>query len=157
VKKMKLAVVRIRGSVNVPRERRRILEQLGLERPNNVVLVEDNETYKGMLQRVRHLVTYGQPSVEIIDMLLRKRGEVQGYGRLTDQYVADHTGFSSIRELAEAIHKCEASVKDVPLLKRTFRCSPPSKGYEGVKKPFELGGAFGNRGEEIDHLLKRMI
>ncbi len=154
---MKLAVVRIRGSVNVPREYRRIMEQLGIPRPNNVVLVEDNDTYKGMLQKIRHLVTFGQPSVEVIDMLLRKRGEVQGYGKLTDQYVADHTGFSSIKELAEAIHRGEANVTDVPLLKRTFRCSPPSKGYEGIKKPFEVGGAFGDRGEEIDSLLKRMI
>jgi len=154
---MKIAVVRVRGSVNVPREVRRILDQLGLHRPNNVTIVEDNETYRGMLQRVRHLVTYGTPSQGILEFLLRKRGEVRGYGKLTDQYVADHTGFSSIAALAEALWKDEATLSDVPMLKKTFRCSPPSKGYENVKISFQAGGSLGDRGEEIDKLLKKMI
>jgi len=154
---MKLAVVRIRGSVNVPREVRRILDQLGLERPNNVVLIDDNETYLGMLQRVRHLVTYGSLSQGAVDMLLRKRGEVRGLGRLTDGYMSDRTTFRSIAAFAEALHQGKASLNDVPQLKRTFRCSPPSKGYRNVKKGVEEGGALGNRGGAIDLLLKQMI
>jgi len=154
---MKLAVVRIRGSVNVPRETRRVLDQLGLKRPNNVVLVDDNETYLGMLQSVRHLVTYGPPSQAVLEMLLRKRGEVRGFGRLTDEYLSGRTAFASIAAFAEALHKGKASLDDVPGLKRTFRCSPPSKGYRSVKKSVEEGGAFGNRGDAIDSLLKQMI
>jgi large subunit ribosomal protein L30 len=154
---LKIAVVRIRGSANVPSDQRRILEQLGLGRPNNMVLVEDNETYLGMLQKVRHLVTFGPPSVGIIEYLLRKRGQVKGYGRLTDQYVMDNCGFSSISDLAQKIHDSSADLKDVPMLNRTFRCSPPSKGYRNVKRSFKVGGSLGNRGEKIDNLLKRMI
>jgi large subunit ribosomal protein L30 len=153
---MAIAVVRVRGSVNVPRETRRILHQLGLERPNNVVLLDESETYAGMLQKVRHLVTYGSPSEKAIEFLIRKRGEVKGHGRLTDQYVAENTGFSSIAGLAKSLSQNKASVKDVPMMKRTFRCSPPSKGYENVKRSFQVGGSVGDRGEAIDELLKRM-
>ena len=154
---MKIAVVRIRGSVNVPKEIRKMLDQLGISRPNNVVILEQNDTSLGMLQKVRHLVTYGSPSQDMIDFLLRKRGEVRGFGRLTDQCVADQTSFSSISSFAEALHRGQASLKDIPMLKRTFRCSPPSKGYENVKISYKAGGSLGNRGEDINRLLKRMI
>ncbi len=154
---MKLIVVRIRGSVNVPERVRRLMTDLGLERPNNVVIIQGKDSYRGLLVKARHMITYGSPSKETIAALLTKRGEVKGYGRLDDQYVADHTTHSSIDDFAEALHQDEASLKDLPLLKRTFRCSPPSKGYRDLKRPYESGGAYGNRGEEIDQLLKRMI
>ena len=152
-----IAIVRIRGSVNVQKEIRRILAQLGLNRPNHVVLVERNDTYTGMLQKVRHLVAYGEPSVGTIERLLRKRGEVSGHGRLTDQYVAETTGFSSIADLAAAMAKGDAAIKSVPMLKATFRCNPPSRGYKSVKRSFQAGGSLGNMGPDIDHLLKRML
>jgi large subunit ribosomal protein L30 len=152
-----IAVIRVRGSANVPSSQRMILEQMGLSRPNNVVLVDNSDTYLGMLQKVRHLVTFGTPSVKVIEYLLRKRGQVKGHGKLTDQYVSENGGFSSIADLAGKMQEGKATVKDVPMLKRTFRCTPPSKGYENVKQFFEVGGSLGNRGEEIDDLLKRMI
>jgi large subunit ribosomal protein L30 len=152
-----IAVVRIRGSANVPSNQRTILEQMGLPRPNNLVLVEETDTYRGMLQKVRHLVTFGKPSAGVIELLLRKRGMVKGSGRLTDQYVTEHCDFPSIAELANKLFDGDLKVKDVPMLRRTFRCSPPSKGYENVKRSFKVGGSLGNRGEKIDDLLKRMI
>ncbi len=155
--KMKLAVIRIRGSVNAPKNIRRMLGQLGLNRPNNVTIVDDDDTYRGVLASLRHMVTYGTPSKEVLVALLAKRGEVKGYGRLDDHYIAEHTEYSSIEEFADSLLKGEASLKDIHLLKRTFRCSPPSKGYEAIKRSYQSAGAYGNRGEEIDELLKRMI
>ncbi len=152
-----IAVVRIRGSANVPAKIRHVLSQLGLDRPNNVVLVEDSDTYAGMLQQVRHLVTYGKPSARVIEQLLRKRSEVAGYGRLTDNYVSEHTGHSSITDFSEALHAGSARLKELPMLKPTFRCSPPSKGWRNVKRSFQASGSLGNRGEAIDALLKRMM
>jgi large subunit ribosomal protein L30 len=152
-----IAVVRIRGSANVPSSQRIILEQMGLPRPNNLVLVEETETYRGMLQKVRHLVTFGKPSTDIIELLLKKRGMVKGFGKLTDQYVAEHCGLPSITELAKKLFDGNLQVKDVPRLRRTFRCSPPSKGYENIKRSYKVGGSLGSRGEKIDDLLKRMI
>jgi len=42
---------------------------------------------------------------------------------------------------------------------KIFRLSPPRKGYgrKGIKMPFSLGGATGDRKEKINDLLTRMI
>jgi len=42
---------------------------------------------------------------------------------------------------------------------RYFKLNPPRKGYgrKGIKKPFSIGGALGNRGQKINDILKRMI
>ncbi len=42
---------------------------------------------------------------------------------------------------------------------KTITLNPPRKGYgrKGVKLPFSLGGAYGNRKEKINDLLTRMI
>jgi len=42
---------------------------------------------------------------------------------------------------------------------KIFTLNPPRKGYgrKGVKMPFSLGGAYGNRKEKINDLLTRMI
>ncbi len=43
--------------------------------------------------------------------------------------------------------------------KLIFRLNPPRGGFErkGIKTPFSLGGALGNRGEKINDLIKKMI
>ncbi len=40
-----------------------------------------------------------------------------------------------------------------------YTLSPPVKGFErkGIKIPFSKGGALGNRGDNINELIKRMI
>lgn len=42
---------------------------------------------------------------------------------------------------------------------RWFALQPPRKGYgrKGVKLPFAVGGALGDRGEKINDLLLRMV
>ncbi len=43
--------------------------------------------------------------------------------------------------------------------KNVFRLNPPKKGYgkKGVKMPFKLGGALGDRAEKINDLVMRMV
>jgi large subunit ribosomal protein L30 len=43
--------------------------------------------------------------------------------------------------------------------KKGSRLNPPKKGYgrKGVKLPFQLGGAYGERKEKINDLIMRMI
>ncbi|MEA1904955.1 MAG: uL30 family ribosomal protein, partial [Candidatus Hadarchaeota archaeon] len=54
----RLAVVRIRGSVNVSRDVEETLWMLGLARVNHCVVVHDSSSYKGMLQKVKDFVTW---------------------------------------------------------------------------------------------------
>ncbi len=43
--------------------------------------------------------------------------------------------------------------------KKFFRLNPPRKGFgrKGIKKPFSVGGALGNRKEKISELVRRML
>ncbi len=43
--------------------------------------------------------------------------------------------------------------------KKFFALSPPRKGYgrKGIKMPFKLGGALGDRKDKINDLIQRMI
>ncbi len=44
-------------------------------------------------------------------------------------------------------------------IKKYFRLHPPRGGFErkGVKLPFTMGGALGNRGEKMNDLIKKML
>lgn len=37
------------------------------------------------------------------------------------------------------------------------RLHPPRKGLKSIKRPFNAGGDLGNRGEDINNLLERML
>jgi large subunit ribosomal protein L30 len=78
---------------------------------------------------------------------------------ISDADVKEGTEFSNIKEFANAIAADEASMKDMPELKRVFRLHPPRgpKGWGGLKRTYVVGGALGPRGEAISALVERMI
>ncbi|MEM2289979.1 MAG: 50S ribosomal protein L30 [Candidatus Hadarchaeales archaeon] len=149
-----LAVVRLKGSVGGRKKVLDTLRMLGLTRPNHCVLVEDTPSYRGMLRVAKDFITWGEVNPATVERLLRKRGEVRGGARLTDEYVKKHSPHSSISELAVAM--CRGKVQ-LPGLKRVFRLHPPRKGLISLKHTFGHGGDLGYRGEAINELLLRMI
>lgn len=155
---VKLAVVRVRGSVKVRREVLDTLRMLGLTRLNHCVVVEDTPSIRGMLQEAKDYITWGEIGTEALKELLLKRGRLVGNKKLTEDYVRANTRFSSIQELARAVVNGEAELpKILPELKKVFRLHPPSKGHGSIKRPFKFGGALGYRGKEIDKLIARMV
>lgn len=152
----KLAVVRIRGSVNVSRAVEETLRMLGLVRVNHCVVVDDSPSHKGMLQRVKDFVAWGEIQPEALMDLLRRRGRLSGGKEISDEFVKSHTQFGSIDEFAGAVCAGKADLVGLPGLKKVFRLHPPRKGYRGIKRPFRNGGSSGYRGEEIGDLILRM-
>ncbi|GEM_PF-59177 len=155
----RLAVVRVRGPVGVRRDIEDTMRMLKLLKRNWCVLVDDRPSYVGMLEKIKDYATWGEVEPEVVAELLRKRGELEGGRRLTDEYIREHTGYDGIDEFAEAYCEFEVELDDIPGLKPFFRLHPPRGGYErgGIKKPFTLGGALGYRGKYINDLLMRMI
>ena len=152
-----LAVVRVRGTVNVRREIEDTLKMLHLTRNCHATLIDDRPSYLGMLQKVQNHVTWGEVSKEIITLLLKKRGSLVGGGKITDEY-AKKIGFKSVDDLAEAIYNLQVEFNKLPGIKPVFRLHPPRKGYKGsIKKSYKSGGVTGYRGEAINDLLERMI
>jgi len=151
-----LAVVRLRGNIKVRREMLDTLRMLGLTRVNHCVLLRGGDSEKGMLKKVKDMVTWGEINRETLLHLLKKRGRIRGELPLTEERVREW-GFSSLEELADALLGGKVWVKDLPGLKKVFRLHPPRGGYRAIKKSVKEGGDLGYRGEAINELLMRMI
>lgn len=149
------AVIRIRGSVGVRKEIEDTLKMLRLKAVNNCVVVPETPDYKGMIEKVKDFVTWGEIDFETFVEMLRKRGRLEGDRKLTEENVKE-LGFNSIEEMAKIIFEGKKKMKEIKKLKPFFRLTPPSKGFNSIKEYYPKGD-LGYRGEEINKLLKRMI
>ncbi|ASA76954.1 50S ribosomal protein L30 [Thermococcus sp. 5-4] len=153
----KLALIRLRSGIRAKGDVRDTLAMLRLHRINHLVLVDDNPSYKGMVQKVKDYITWGEIDAETLAELLRKRGRLIGNRPITDEYVKEKLGMT-IEEFAEKVVAGEMKLTDLPNIKPVFRLHPPRGGLRGSKKrSFKEGGALGYRGERINDLIERML
>ena len=153
----KLALIRLRSGIRAKGEVRDTLAMLRLHRINHLVLVDDNPSYKGMVQKVKDYITWGEIDKETLAALIRKRGRLIGNKPITDEYVKEKLGMT-IDEFAEKVVNGEMKLTDLPNIKPVFRLPPPRGGLKGSKKrSFKEGGALGYRGEKINELIERML
>ena len=152
-----VAVVRLRGTPGLRHSRRDTLAMLRLHKPNHAVIIPLTSTYRGMLMKVKDVVTWGEVSEETLEYLLRKRGRVTGNEKLTDEWVKENVPeVKNIAELAKKIYKGELLMKNIEGLKPLFRLHPARKGFKKFTRDYTDGGDLGFRGEAINELLKRM-
>jgi large subunit ribosomal protein L30 len=133
-KEGRVAVVLVRGMVKVVKPVKETLMMLNLHRKNHCVVVPDTPAYKGMLNRVKDYVTWGEIDGDTFAELVQKRGQlVEGRGKAI-----------------------EVNGKKY---KRFFALNPPRKGFgrNGIKRSFKVGGALGERGQKMNDLVKRML
>ena len=156
---MSWIVVRARSDVKVERSIRETMGMLNLTRVNHAVIIPDNPQYKGMLQKAKDYITRGDANADLVEKMITERGRLVGDKPVTDDDVKEGTEYGSIKEFAAAITSGEATVKDLPGMKRVFRLHPPRgpKGWGGLKRTYVVGGALGPRGDDISALVERMI
>ena len=68
-------VIRIRGTTGVKQGIASTLEMLRLNRISHAVLVDENPSYKGMLQKAKDYITWGEVDLETLTELVEKRGK----------------------------------------------------------------------------------
>lgn len=155
---MKLAVVQVRGVLNINRNFKDTLKSLKLIKKNSCVLVDNTPERIGMLARLKDYITWGEADKETVKLLFEKRGKIVGNNPLTEKYLKDNAkaGFD---EFINNFIEGKVKLKEVPGLKPFFRLTPPRGGFEreGIKKPFSLGGSLGYRGKEINNLVRKML
>lgn len=134
------AVIRVRGQVHANQKVRDTLAMLHLTHINNCTIVREDGSYRGMLQKVKDFVTWGEVNEETLEKLLSAKAGLEG----------DH-----LQEAVSQIMSGKASLRD--FTNPPLRLHPPVKGYEGVKRPYRLGGALGYRGKDINELIERML
>ena len=154
---MVYAIVRVRGQPDVNRDIEHTMQLLNLTRVNHCVLVPEDDVTKGMLNKAKDYITWGEASPETVLAMMKARGRMPGNKGLNDEYLQEITEFSSLDELAAAVAAGEVRLSTVDGVKPVFRLHPPVKGYEGNKRSFRVGGALGYRGEAINELIARMI
>ena len=69
----KLAIIRIRGGIGVPHKVLETLDMLQLKKKNKCIVREASLTVKGMVQKVKDYVTYGEVDEETIKLLETKK------------------------------------------------------------------------------------
>jgi len=118
-----------------------------------------------MIRWIEPHVTFGYPSRDTISRLIYKRG----YGKvdrnrlpLSDnaiiaQALGKH-GINNIEELIHEITTCGPKFKEANNFLWPFKLSSPLGGFEIKRHSFAQGfGAYGNREEHINSLVKKMI
>ncbi len=151
------AVVRVRGTVNVNTEIADTMKMLRLNRVNHCVFVPNKKSYAGMLQKVKDYVTWGEAKPETMAKMIIRRGRLAGDKKISDKYIKENTDYSSVMAFATALLKEEVQYKDLKGIKPVIRLHPPRKGYEGLKRSYNEGGALGYRGKDINELIDRML
>jgi large subunit ribosomal protein L30 len=155
---MTFAVIRVRGSLKVKPDIKETLRLLRLNQVNHCVVIPESEEYKGMLQKAKDYITWGEIDQETLGKMMNERGRIVGDNPLTAEFIKANTSFKTIDEVSDSIVKGEMNYKDIDGIKPIFRLAPPVKGgYEGIKRSFRNGGALGYRGEKINDLISRMI
>lgn len=147
-----LAVVRVKGSVNMRSNVKRTLIQLKLPKTFSVCLVPQNQEYLGMLNIAKDVICWGEIEKDKLTMLLIKRGRMIGDKKLTNENLQIFSNIKNIEELIDNLYSCKFRINKVKGLKPFFRLSPPKKGFPKRKKI-----SMGNIGKNINVLLSRMI
>ena len=147
-----IIAVRLRGRVNIERDREETLKRLRLTRVNHAVLLDDRPDYIGMLKSVKDHITWGEIEEKTLESLLKKRAKASAKKR------AEGKKAPSFKETAKKMLKEDKTLKTLGF-KPVLRLNPPSKGFEkgGIKKGYSVGGALGYRAHDINALIKRMM
>jgi large subunit ribosomal protein L30 len=150
-------LVQVRGEVNMHGDIEDTLEMLNLGRVNHATLVPEEPTYEGMVAKVNDYVAHGTPSQEVLETLLVRRGEpAEGAGDIDDEWVATHTDYDAVSELAWELLAEETTLQEAGL-SPTLRLHPPRGGHKGIKQPVATGGQVGvHETDDIDQLLEAM-
>ena len=151
-----LLAIRIRGGVNASTRVEDTLKMLRLDRNMASTILDCQPNIEGMLRMAKDYITWGEPTLDTIRLLLEKRGRLAGDKPIDDETLKS-LGYDDIGSLASALHSCEAEFHKLEGIKGFFRLHPPKKGFKrSVKRPYRSKGELGYRGEAINELAARM-
>ena len=159
-------VIRVRGIIGVSPKAKKVMRLFRLRQLNNAVFVRLNEATIRMLRLIEPYVTYGYPTRETIKKLIYKRG----FGKLNNQRIPigenavveaglGKFGICCVADLINEIYTVGPHFKEANNFLWPCKLSNPTGGFSRKTKllHFLEGGESGDRGEEIDKLVKKMI
>ena len=149
-------VVRIRGQVDVPYWASTTMELLRLDKKYRATILQAQVNTLGMLDKIKHYVSWQEADIEITKQLLDKKGRKSGYRKIESQDLKD-MGFADLDEMASSIVEGKISMSKIKELKPWFALAPPRKGFKrSTKRLYTQKGILGPN-KELAELVRRMI
>lgn len=122
-----LAVIRVRGQHDIRPETDTGLKNLNLISKNACSVHKDTPSIRGMLQKVKDYVAWGEIDDATLKLLVEKRGQVSPKdAKKTKKFFRLHPPRGGFER-------------------------------QGIKVGFNAGGALGYRGAKINDLIKKMV
>ena len=149
-------VVRIKGQVDVPHWAKTTLKLLKLEKKFRATIIPAQENTLGMLNKVKHYVSWQEAEVSMAMELLNKKGRKSGYKKITEEDIKK-IGFKNIEELATSLAEGKTTMTKLKPLKPWFALAPPRHGFKkSTKKLYTQKGILGPN-KELGNLVRNMI
>jgi len=154
-----LVAIRIDGTPNVKPPEELTLNSLRMKSRYSTVLLRDDPSVRGMLQRIKDHVTWAEAKKEDITLLLSSRARTsEGLG-LTSKFVKKRSELAGVSEVVSNLQSGEltlAKLREMGI-EPCFRLHPPRGGFpRSSKRPFADSGELGFRKEGLHKLLVKM-
>ena len=137
-----IAIIRIKGLVNVKGDIEETLYRLRLRKKYSCVLIKDKD--KTLLEAIKNKIAFGEINNETLIMLLSKRGR-----RIGDKPISESADI-----MAKKIE--EGKSLDELKIKPFFRLQPPRGGFKKSTKLLYPRGVLGEN-KDINELVRRML
>ncbi len=149
-------VVRMSGQINVPYWAKTTLELLKLDKKFRATIIPAKENTLGMLDRIKHYISWQEVSADIAKELFSKKGRKTGYKKISNEDLTK-LGFKSIDELASSISEGKLSMNKLKPIKPWFALAPPKRGVKrSTRKTYGEGGVLG-KNKDLIELVRKMI
>ncbi|MDP2667106.1 MAG: 50S ribosomal protein L30 [Nitrosopumilaceae archaeon] len=149
-------VVRMKGQIGVPYWAKTTLDLLKLEKKFRATIIPSKDNTLGMLNKIKHYVSWQEVDALTAKELLDKKGRKMGYKKITEQDLGK-IGFKTTQELASSLADGKTSLSKLKPLKPWFALAPPRHGFKrNTKKMFDEDGILGHN-KELSSLIKNMM
>ncbi|MDC8453505.1 MAG: uL30 family ribosomal protein, partial [Candidatus Nitrosotalea sp.] len=109
-------IVRMKGTVNVPYWADTTMDLLHLDKRFRATIIPEKDNTKGMLDKIKHYVSWQEIDVSTAKELLEKKARKGGYQKITTEDVTK-LGFKSTDELAKSLAEGTATLSKLKPLK----------------------------------------
>merc|ERR1711881_162898 len=157
-------VVRIRGLNDMHPKTKKILQIMRLRQMNMGVFMKLSKASMEMLKRVEPYLSYGYPNLKSVRELIYKRG----YGKINKQRLAlnDNAviekglgahGIMCMEDLVHEIYTVGPKFKEANNFLWPFKLRPAKGGQAKKRKGYCEGGQAGNREDQMNNLIQKML
>jgi len=149
-------VVRIKGQADCPYWATTTMTLLKLDKKYRAVILPAKDNTLGMLNKVKHYVTWSELDASLAKELVDKKARKEGYQKVTASDLKE-LGFDSTGALGTALAEGTATLSKLKPLKPWFALAPPRHGFKrSTKKLYGQKGILGQN-KDLGTLVRNMI